>query len=96
MDAQGNETAVPESNGQESEIEVDVTTPIIVDLGKTKAKHIKRLKQGDGRLMEEVVEVMEEIVEALGAEVDGKILVPVVMVYQKKPKRRRSQITLPF
>ncbi len=96
MDEQVNETAVSPGNGQEPEIEVEVTTPIVVDLGKTKAKQIKRLKRGEGRLMEEVVEVMDEIVEALGEEVDGKTLVPIVIVYEKKPKQSRNQITLPF
>ncbi len=87
------ETAVVET--AEKEVEVEVVTPVVVDLGQVKAKHIKRLKRGEGRLMDEVVDVMDEIVEALGEEVDGKTLVPIVMVYEEKSKRSRS-ITLPF
>ncbi len=96
MDEQVEDTAVSPENSQETEIEVDVVTPIVVDMGKIKNKHIKRLKRGNGRLMEEIVEVMDEIVDALGEEVDGKTLVPIVIVYEKKAKQRRSQITLPF
>lgn len=94
MEEQVTTTVETTDDGQETEIEV--VTPIIVDLGKTKRKHIKRLKRGHGRLMEEVVDVMDEIVEALAEEVDGKTLVPVIIVYEKKPKQRRNQITLPF
>ena len=90
------ETAVSSENGHEHEIEVEVVTPIVVDLGKTKRKHVKRLKRGEGRLMDEVVEVMEEIVDALGEEVDGKTLVPIVIVYEEKAKQSRNTITLPF
>ncbi len=96
MDEQMTETAVSPENGQEKEIEVEVVTPIVVDLGKTKRKHVKRLKRGEGRLMEEVIDVMDEIVEALGEEVDGKTLVPIVIVYKEKGKKSRNTITLPF
>ena len=90
------ETAVSSENGQDHQVEVEVVTPIVVDLGKTKRKHVKRLKRGEGRLMDEVVEVMEEIVDALGEEVDGKTLVPIVIVYEEKAKQSRNTITLPF
>lgn len=96
MDEQMTETAVSPENGQEKEVEVEVITPIVVDMGKTKRKHVKRLKRGEGRLMEEVIDVMDEIVEALGEEVDGKTLVPIVIVYKEKGKQSRSTITLPF
>ena len=96
MDEQVTTTVATTDDGQETDIEVEVVTPIVVDLGKIKRKHIKRLKQGYGRLTEEVVDVMDEIVETLGQEVDGKTLVPVIIVYEKKPKQRRNQITLPF
>ena len=85
---------VEESN---EDVEVEVITPIIVDLGKTKAKRIKQLKKGRGELMEEVIDVLDEVVEALGDEVDGKSLVPIVLVYEKKPpKKKRTRIYLPF
>ena len=96
MDEQNVETAVPSPDGQAVEVNVEVITPVVVDMGKINKKHIKRLKRGKGRLMEEVVDVMDEVVDVMGEEVDGKILVPVVIVYEKKKGKRRSQITLPF
>jgi hypothetical protein len=83
-----------ESGGEGGEIQM--TTPIIIDLGKTKRKRIKRLKRGQGRLMDEVIDVLDEVAEELGEELDGKTLVPIVMIYQKKDGRKRSRIVLPF
>ncbi len=68
---------------------VDVTTPIIVDLGKQRPKRLKALKRGEGKLMNEVADVLEEIVLNLGDEVDEKTLVPVILVYEKKKKGKR-------
>jgi hypothetical protein len=78
------------------EVTVDVTQPIIVDLGKQRSKRIKQLKRGRGKLWNEVVDVIEEVSAQLGDEVDGKTIVPVVMVYRKKNKRRSMNPLLPF
>ncbi|MCA9980772.1 MAG: hypothetical protein KDD89_08065 [Anaerolineales bacterium] len=75
---------------------VEISSPVVVDMGKMKAKHLKRLKRGEGRLMEEVVEVIDEVVEVLGEELHGKTLVPIVIVYEKKGKKGGRKITLPF
>lgn len=88
------EDIVVEENNED--VEVEVITPIIVDLGKTKAKRIKQLKKGRGELMEEVIDVLDEVVEALGDEVNGKSLVPIILVYEKKKKKKRNRIYLPF
>jgi len=62
--------------------------PIIVDLGKKKAKAIKALKRGDGRLMDEVDQVISDVGAELGADADKTELVPIVLVYRRKEKRR--------
>lgn len=80
---------------QEEIVEIEVVNPIIIDLGKTKSKSAKKLKRGKGPLMNEVVEVLEEVAEQLGEELEGKTLVPIVIVYEKKGKKGRK-ITLPF
>jgi len=77
------------------EIGIEVTTPVIIGMGKTKKKHIKRLKKGKGRLMDEVVDVLDEVAEELGDELDGKVLVPIVIVYKEK-KKKGSRLRLPF
>jgi len=84
-----------EQETEEEEVELEVVTPVIVDLGKTKRKQVKRLKKGRGRLMNEVLDVLDEVADQLGEELEGKTLVPIVMVYEKKRKKKRT-ITLPF
>ena len=75
--------------------EIEVVTPVIVDMGKTKKKQIKRLKQGRGLLMDEVVDVLDEVADALGDELEGKMMVPIVILYKEKPKKR-TRIKFPF
>jgi hypothetical protein len=67
---------------------MEETTPIVVDLGKAKRKHLKELKRGEGRLAAEVKETIEHVRQELGPEVAGKVLLPVIVIYEKKQKRR--------
>ena len=68
----------------------EVTSPIIVSLGKKKKKVIKRLKRGKGRAMDEVMDVIDQVQANLGEEGNGKIIVPVVVVYRQKQRRFRG------
>lgn len=72
------------------EQEVEVSQPIILDLGKQTRKRIKRLKKGRGKLWFEVENVIDEVSTTLGDEPGGKIIVPIILVYRRKPKRRRG------
>lgn len=85
-------------DGQVSQVDVttDVTQPIIVDLGKQRPKRIKQLKRGEGKLWDEVVDVVEEVSAQLGDELNGKTIVPVILVYRKKEKRKARNSLLPF
>ncbi|MCP4428659.1 MAG: hypothetical protein GY803_29585 [Chloroflexi bacterium] len=78
-----------------NEPDIEIITPVIIDLGKTKPKRIKSLKQGRGPLMDEVIDVLDEVMEELGEELSGKMLVPIVMVYGRK-RKKRNRIDLPF
>ena len=69
--------------------------PVVVDLGKQKSKTLRALKRGQGKLMEDVGRVVQEL-RANSAELAGKELVPVVILYRKRPKRRLSSRLLPF
>lgn len=62
------------------------TIPLVVDLGKTRQRTIDALKRGEGTAMDDVHDALEELRSRMGAEADGKILVPVVFVYRKKQK----------
>jgi hypothetical protein len=62
--------------------------PIVIDLGKKRKKHITELKRGEGPLTAEIQEALAQVREGFGAEAASKELVPVVLVYKKKLKRR--------
>lgn len=71
--------------------------PIVIDMGKQRRKKLKDLKRGEGTLMLEVNEVLDEVRNRLGVESTGKQLVPVVLLYRKQPrKKRRGGLPLPF
>lgn len=66
----------------------EMTQPIIIELGTKKSGTIKDLKKGKGKLWDEVLNVVDETRDMLGAEAEGKVLVPVILIYQKKSRRR--------
>lgn len=68
----------------------DSVPPIIVDLGKVKSKRVKRLKRGQGVLMDEVDQAVAEVRHNLGPEHADRELVPVVMIYRKKKKKKNK------
>jgi hypothetical protein len=67
-----------------------VSSPIVVDLGKQKRKRIKQLKKGRGRLVERINEVVAQVRSELGAEVEGKELVPVAVIFRRNGKCRKG------
>ncbi len=63
----------------------EMTQPVIIDLGKQKSRALKGLKKGEGKLWD--------------TDADGKVLVPIVLLYREKPRRRRlnlKRILSPF
>ncbi|MCJ7700896.1 MAG: hypothetical protein MUO62_04890 [Anaerolineales bacterium] len=70
---------------------VEITEPIIINLGKQNKKRIKNLLKGRGKLLYEIDDVVEEVTSLLGEELEGKAIVPLVLVYQEKPKQKRSR-----
>ena len=78
-----------EEEVRSDEKKVEVSEPIIIDLGKQKRKQIKKLLKGRGKLLSEVESVVAEATSVLGEELEGKVILPLVLVYRRKPKRRR-------
>ena len=71
----------------------DIVEPIIVDLGKKKRKQIKRLKKGRGKLWRDVIDVVDEVGEQINGDSEGKTIVPVILIYRRRPKRwRRARL----
>jgi hypothetical protein len=63
------------------------SAPVIVDLGKKPRKQIKQLREGRGKLLDEVIGVLAEM------KTDGSISAlaqPVVVVVRQKPRKGRS------
>ncbi len=62
-------------------------SPIVVELGKHKRKLVKRLRDGRGKLVDRVIDVIDELRRA-GTLAEGAD--PVVLVVRQKPKARRG------
>lgn len=80
-----------EANAEAAEVMTEMTQPIIVDLGRQKASQIKDLKAGEGELWDEVLDVVDEVKEMLGEEAAGKMMVPIIMIYEKKSSQPRIE-----
>jgi hypothetical protein len=73
-----------------------VNAPVIMELGKVKRKDIRQLRDGRGKLLDDVQDAMNEVTRSLGDKGEGKQLVPVVLVYRKKRRGRGGRGLLPF
>jgi hypothetical protein len=73
-----------------------LNAPVVLDLGKTKRKNVKNLKQGRGKLLADIEDAMKEVSTSLGDQADGKQLIPVVLIYRKKSRRRGRGGFFPF
>jgi hypothetical protein len=60
-----------------------VTSPIVVDLGRTSRADVDRLRRGAGPLVEDVETVMRLVRSSFDSEGDDRILFPVVVIYAK-------------
>ncbi len=59
--------------------------PLVVDLGRKKAKELKKLRKGEGPLMDEVLQLLDQL------RADGRLqpeATPVVMVVKQKARNR--------
>jgi uncharacterized protein DUF6200 len=61
-----------------------VSPPVVVSLGKQSRKRIRSLKRGKGKLVDEVNSVVDQVRASFGDGADGKVFVPVVVVYRRK------------
>lgn len=68
----------------------DNTVPIIVDLGKKKKRALRALERGRGKLVDEVTHVIDDVSMGLGEERSNKLIVPIVVVYRRKNRKRRG------
>jgi hypothetical protein len=79
------------------EATTEMVQPIIVDLGRRRAARVKDLKAGEGELWDEVLDVVHEVKAMLGDEAQGQLLLPIIMIYEKRTARARiEQILFPL
>jgi hypothetical protein len=74
----------------------DLGLPVVIDLGKTDRKQIKALKKGSGKLKEEVIEATAGVKSRLGADADGKELLPIVVIYKRKRRTVKKGLKIPM
>jgi hypothetical protein len=74
----------------------ELNRPVVVDLGKQKRKRVKQLKQGRGPLVADVDATIAEVRRQMGATAGAKEFVPVVVVFERKQKKRGAKMPLPF
>ena len=58
-------------------------TPVIIDLGKKKKKEVKLLRKGQGQLMDDIRDAIDELTSAGTV---SKASQPVIIVVESKPK----------
>lgn len=61
--------------------------PIVLDLGKQRRKRVKELRRGEGRLMAEIIDALEELKLAGTLAASAQ---PVVIVVQQKRRKMKS------
>ena len=66
-------------------------SPVIIDLGKHRRKQIRRLRRGEGKLMDDVNETLEEMRTAGTLSPASQ---PVVIIVQQKRRKLKSLLPL--
>lgn len=60
----------------------------VIEAGKASRKDVRRLKRGRGRLARKVLDEVDAVAREMGPDAEGKVFVPVVVVYKKKLRKR--------
>jgi hypothetical protein len=68
---------------------MEANRPTLLKVGKRKAKEIKDLKKGEGKLMDKVKSAVAQVSAA-----GGKEIVPVVIIYRKKAKKTKRGLAM--
>lgn len=65
----------------------EAVVPVVIDLGKKKRKLVKRMRRGKGKLMDDVVESIEDLKESGEINKDAQ---PVIVVLRQKKKKQKG------
>lgn len=83
-----NGSSTEKSSAQQPDAAGSSGAPIIIGLGKSRRKQVKRLRKGRGKLMGDVIEALDELKEADSIAANAQ---PVVFVVQQRRGRRRAK-----
>jgi hypothetical protein len=64
-------------------------TPVVLDLGKQRRKRVKELRRGEGKLMADIIDALDELRTAGTLSANAQ---PVVVVVQQKRRKMKSLI----
>ena len=70
------------------------TPPSTIKLGRVKKSQIKKLKNGHGKLMEEVIQIAQGEIAKLPDPGEGKSYQPVIILYHRKPKSNKRKVNV--
>lgn len=81
---------------QKTDQESNVTTveATIIKVGKQRKRRIRQLKRGEGRLAQKVDLTLGQVTSMLGEELEGKKVIPVILLYRKKSSRGGKRLRL--
>ena len=65
----------------------DTAAPVVLDFGKQKRKAVKQLRQGTGKLIEEVSAALDELRSAGTIQAGAQ---PVIIIVQQKRRRQAA------
>lgn len=78
------ETAAKGAAAKKPEEEI---APVVIDLGRKSRKNVRRLRRGRGKLLDDVMESVQELRE--GGEI-GKDAQPVIIVVRQKKRKAKG------
>jgi hypothetical protein len=60
---------------------MNVTSPIVISLGRAQREQVDQLRSGAGQILEDIEEVMKLVRLSAGKEGEKRVFLPVVAVY---------------
>jgi len=61
----------------------NVAPPIVLELGKISRDEVRKLREGQGQVAEDVEEAMRLLRQKAGPDRAGRVFVPIVVLYTK-------------
>ncbi len=60
---------------------MNITSPIVIYLGRTRNEQVDQLRSGAGQILEDIEEVMKLVRSSAGENGEKRVFLPVVAVY---------------